>query len=213
MGVAQRLPLCSREDGAETNSLHRRATDFLDTPPCSPFRMPVHVSWSLIADRFNACHERQEGSCIMATTRRIKDWAKRTRRDDIRRILEDRHSSLAQDVHGRIRDTRTDSVAGREVLDEGESSEIDIQGDIEFALIQMKAETLNNIDTALHRIGEGNYGYCFECGGEITEARLRALPFAVRCRDCEEVREAIDHRERSSVQRRDLSALLVDLYS
>ena len=88
------------------------------------------------------------------------------------------------------------------MLDEGESSEIDIQGDIELALIQMKAETLNSIDAALHRIEEGNYGYCFECGGEIAEARLRALPFAVRCRGCEEVREGIDHRERWSVQRR-----------
>ena len=72
------------------------------------------------------------------------------------------------------------------MLDEGESSEIDIQDDIGFALIQMKAETLNKIDTALRRLREGTYGDCFECGGQIAEARLRALPFAVRCKDCEE---------------------------
>ena len=29
----------------------------------------------------------------------------------------------------------------------------------------------------------GSYGDCFECGEEISEARLRALPFAVRCKD------------------------------
>jgi DnaK suppressor protein len=148
----------------------------------------------------------------MATTKRIKDRSTRTSRDQIKRVLEDRHRSLAQDVHGRIRDTRADSIAGREVLDEGESSEIDIQGDIKFALIQMKAETLNSIDTALHRVEEGNYGYCSECGGEIAEARLRALPFAVRCKGCEDVREGIDHRGRSSMQRRGLSTLLDDLY-
>jgi len=34
----------------------------------------------------------------------------------------------------------------RAVLDRGENSEVDIQGDIEFPLIQMKAETLNKID-------------------------------------------------------------------
>ena len=32
------------------------------------------------------------------------------------------------------------------MLDEGESSEVDIQDEIEFALLQMKAETLNKID-------------------------------------------------------------------
>jgi DnaK suppressor protein len=153
-----------------------------------------------------------EGSCIMAITNRIKDRTTTSRRAQIKRALEDRHRSLAQDVLGRIRETRADSIAGREVVDEGESSEIDIQGDIDFALIQMKAETLNRIDTALHRIEEGHYGCCFECGDEIAEARLRALPFAVRCRDCEEARERFDHRERSSVQRRGLSTLLDDLY-
>jgi DnaK suppressor protein len=55
---------------------------------------------------------------------------------------------------------------------------VNIQDDIEFALIQLKAETLNKIDMALQRIAEGNYGKCFECGDEIAEARLRALPFA-----------------------------------
>ena len=34
------------------------------------------------------------------------------------------------------------------MLDQGENSEVDIQGDIEFPLIQMKAETLNKIDVA-----------------------------------------------------------------
>ena len=47
------------------------------------------------------------------------------------------------------------------------SFEADIQDDIEFALIQMKAETLNRIDRALRRINEATYGCCFECGSEI----------------------------------------------
>jgi DnaK suppressor protein len=145
----------------------------------------------------------------MATTTRNNRRTTKAHTDDVQRLLEDQHCFLAQHVHGRIRETRTDSVSGRDVLDEGESFEIDTQGDIDLALIQMMADTLNNIDTALHRIGEGNYGYCLECGADIAVARLRALPFAVRCRRCEEVREAVD--ERSSVQRRVLSALLVDL--
>jgi DnaK suppressor protein len=95
------------------------------------------------------------------------------------------------------------------VLDAAESSEIDIQDDIGFALIQLKAETLNKINTALRRIDEGDYGDCFECGGEIAEARLRALPFAVRCRDCEAIHETTDRRERLTASRGS-SALFVD---
>jgi len=57
--------------------------------------------------------------------------------------------------------------------------------DIEFAPIQMKAETLDQINQALSRLDEGAYGYCLECGEEIPERRLRALPFAIRCKDCE----------------------------
>ena len=75
------------------------------------------------------------------------------------------------------------------MLETGDGSESDIQEDIEFALIQMKAETLTKIDEALTRLDEGAYGYCYECGEEIAERRLRALPFAVRCKDCEAARE------------------------
>ena len=126
-------------------------------------------------------------------------------------MLEDRRRELVHEVQGKIRDARTDSTLERDVLDQGESSEVNIQDEIEFALIQMKAETLDKIDAALRRLGEGTYGDCFECGDEIAEARLRALPFAVRCRDCEEARETVEQRERIMAQRRGSSALFVDM--
>ena len=87
---------------------------------------------------------------------------------------------------------------------------MDIQEDIEFALIQMQSETLGKVDAALRRLQEGSYGNCFECGGEIAEARLRALPFAVRCKDCEEARETAERRERMA-QKRGSSALFYDV--
>ena len=135
---------------------------------------------------------------------------KARRLDGLRAILESRRAELSQDVQGRIRDVRSDGTGDRNVLDGPESSEIDIQDDIGFALIQMKAETLKKIDTALRRIEEGDYGECFECGGEIAQARLRALPFAVRCRDCEAIHETTDHRERL-IASRGSSALFADV--
>ena len=93
------------------------------------------------------------------------------------------------------------------MLDQGESSEVEIQDAIGFALIQMKAETLDKIDAALQRLAEGTYGDCVECGAEIAASRLWALPFAVRCRDCEEARETVERRERVMAERRGSSAL------
>ena len=98
-------------------------------------------------------------------------------------------------------------------MDQGETSEVDIQEDIEFALIQMKAETLNKITEALTRLEEGAYGYCFDCGEEISQKRLRALPFAVRCKDCEQTREVAVQRERTLAQRRGAAALFFDMSS
>jgi DnaK suppressor protein len=82
------------------------------------------------------------------------------------------------------------------VLDASEVSDIAVQEDIELELAQMKRETLNRIDAALDRLNQGRYGRCIECGDDIPAARLRALPFAVRCLDCEDAREADAARQR-----------------
>jgi DnaK suppressor protein len=136
--------------------------------------------------------------------------AKRRRSEGLRKMLEDRLHELTQDVNCRIRAARADHFNARQVIDEGETSDVDAQDELEFALIQMKAETLNRIDAALRRLDEGSYGRCFECGEEIGETRLRAVPFAVRCKDCEEIRELAARREQSAAERRTVSALLFD---
>lgn len=138
----------------------------------------------------------------------------RDRYSELKRILEERRREIMDQVQGKIRDVRSEGAnnPNQGVLDAVESSEADIQDDIEFALIQMKSETLNKIEEALHRLEDGTFGYCFECGEEISERRLRALPFAVRCKDCEEARETAQQRERMS-QRRGASSLFLDMQS
>ena len=145
-------------------------------------------------------------------TTRTNDGMNQDRYFELKKMLEERRSEVLSEVQGRIRDARTESSSGRlnEVFDPGESSEADIQEDIEFALIQMKAETLNKITEALTRLEEGAYGNCFDCGEEISPKRLRALPFAVRCKDCEEAREVAVQRERTLTQRRGASSLFFD---
>ena len=138
----------------------------------------------------------------------------RSRYSELRRMLDTRRHEIHAEVQGKIRGVREEASWGSkqtEVFDAGESSEADIQDEIEFALIQMKSETLNKIDDALIRLEQGTYGDCFECGEEIAEKRLRALPFAVRCKDCEEAREVAQQRERQLASRRGASTLFFDM--
>ncbi len=45
------------------------------------------------------------------------------------------------------------------------------------------------IEEAFERLKAGTYGICAECAVEISIARLKALPFATHCVDCQNERE------------------------
>ncbi len=55
-----------------------------------------------------------------------------------------------------------------------------------FLLNDREREKLRNIDEALLRIEDGDYGICEECGCDIPIGRLRAMPFAHYCVKCKE---------------------------
>ena len=133
---------------------------------------------------------------------------------ELRKILEGRRRELSSELRRQIKDVRAigpaDTAQG--VVDAEEASVSDIQEDIEIALMQMKSETLNRVNEALGRLEAGSYGFCYECGEEISEASLRALPFALRCKDCEEEREQAEAREKF-VARRGGASLMMDLAS
>jgi DnaK suppressor protein len=135
---------------------------------------------------------------------------KERRNHKLESMLVERGRELRHDVQGRIRSARSDSSRESDVLDEAEACELDVQTEIDFVLLQIKVEALTAIDAAVRRIGAGTYGDCAECGGDIHEARLRALPFAVRCRECEEVREMAAPGGRTPASRRDAPAPFVE---
>lgn len=56
----------------------------------------------------------------------------------------------------------------------------------EFTLSLMESEggTLGQIEDALERIEDGEYGQCEECGARIPKTRLNALPYATMCVKC-----------------------------
>lgn len=132
--------------------------------------------------------------------------AKKTSSDrytELSRMLNDRRRELELGVQAYKANQR--SQARDQYSDKVDESCVDVQEDIDRVLIEMKSETLIKIKDALNRLASGDYGNCFECGEEIAEKRLRALPFAVRCKTCEEARE---YSQRMTIQQRQLRGSL-----
>jgi len=61
--------------------------------------------------------------------------------------------------------------------------------EINFILSDRERVKLQQIDDALQRLDDGNYGVCESCGLEIGEERLTAMPFSRLCRDCQQDQE------------------------
>ncbi len=144
----------------------------------------------------------------MTATPRTKSTpsaARQARHHDLQAMLHDRQREMENVLRHRVSYLPSDRPTGG--LDETEQAEAETQEHIEVALIQMKGETLQRVREALERLDAGEYGYCAECGGEIAEGRLRALPFAVRCRGCEESQEQQSARERRFAPAQGLSRI------
>jgi RNA polymerase-binding transcription factor DksA len=55
--------------------------------------------------------------------------------------------------------------------------------------MEVDGDTLGLIDSALDRIGEGEFGKCIQCDGIIAKARLNAIPYTPVCIKCAERQE------------------------
>jgi RNA polymerase-binding protein DksA len=61
--------------------------------------------------------------------------------------------------------------------------------ELDYTLEENSEHVLAAIDAALKRIEDGTYGTCTNCGKQIAEERLEALPWATLCIDCQRDRE------------------------
>ncbi len=64
--------------------------------------------------------------------------------------------------------------------------------------IKSKTVELERVISALERANSGTWGICRGCGVPIDQTRLRAVPTALRCIDCEEKREISSAPEKLS---------------
>ncbi|MGO9612897.1 MAG: TraR/DksA family transcriptional regulator [Dissulfurispiraceae bacterium] len=120
------------------------------------------------------------------------------RKDKLRKLLIQKREDIVKEAKTEIKKY----VSGEKrqlvetVLDDGDLSVIDLSEDISLKQLSTHRETLLKIDTALAKLKEGTYGTCEECDDEISMERLRILPFAIYCRDCQEKKELLEKMEK-----------------
>lgn len=117
-------------------------------------------------------------------------------REKLRQALNAERRAAGAAVRNSIHHERADKSTG--VGDLLEQTDTNSQSDLEFALVQMRAETLARVNEALARLDAGQHESCIDCKNEIAESRRRALPFAIRCRTCAERHEQRSHTSRAS---------------
>jgi DnaK suppressor protein len=105
----------------------------------------------------------------------------------IRDMLLKMRSDLAQDITRRSKVTTEPGAQDiGDILDlvsEERTRELDI------ILTDREKRKLHQIDDALEKVEEDTYGECEECGIKIPKARLKVLPFAKYCVECQEKNE------------------------
>ena len=76
------------------------------------------------------------------------------------------------------------------VLDPTEQAGISAEEEIGLTAVSQRTELVKQIDRTLEHLKEGTYGICEYCGDGINIERLKVMPFAIRCTDCQELWEA-----------------------
>ena len=81
-------------------------------------------------------------------------------------------------------------IAALDVVGDSVDAAVDTANEeISSQLVEIESRELNQIEHALQRIVDGNYGRCEFCNEKIAEARLNALPYTNTCIECQRENE------------------------
>ncbi|MBI5025213.1 MAG: TraR/DksA C4-type zinc finger protein [Nitrospirae bacterium] len=120
------------------------------------------------------------------------------RKDALKMLLIKKREAIVKEARQEIEKfvSGADRQLVETALDNGDWSIIDLSKDINLSRLSTHKENLTKMDESLRKLAEGTYGVCEDCGTEINEKRLKALPFAIYCRDCQEKKEKLEEVER-----------------
>ena len=103
-----------------------------------------------------------------------------------RALLEAKQSQLGHNLRDR------ESIAIEKSPDLVEETQLAAERELAIRNLNRESGLLRQVGAALHRMAEGHYGLCLNCGQEMKPRRLEALPWAAFCVPCQ---EAIDREK------------------
>lgn len=108
-------------------------------------------------------------------------------REDFRELLIAKRKSLLELYNHDLR-------SGQETSDESADDFVDrannsYNRELMFSLSDTERALLIQVEEALDRVETDAFGSCLACGREIGRPRLRAVPWARHCIDCQEQEE------------------------
>jgi DnaK suppressor protein len=105
------------------------------------------------------------------------------RLDEVKKILLQMKADTLREISKSVKSTSngTSGEPSGDIYDQASS-----ERDRELGLLlgDREREKLRNIEEALERFDEGEYGICEECGDDIPTGRLKVMPFARYCVRC-----------------------------
>ncbi|HET6675079.1 MAG TPA: TraR/DksA C4-type zinc finger protein [Nitrospiraceae bacterium] len=122
------------------------------------------------------------------------------RTERLRQLLLVRRQEIQRQIDELLAQHRADQTQLREesVADTEDLSTRDSVSHQQLSILEVRNQMRLQVEAALQRLDEGTYGICEDCQQPINEERLKAMPFARRCTDCQrhaEILEQIEKKE------------------
>jgi DnaK suppressor protein len=102
-------------------------------------------------------------------------------------ILESRKEQIEKNINSVS--SELNQLSSLELNDEGDHASANNNSMVESAIVNQQAKELQEIERALTKIANGEYGICEMCEDDIGFQRLKVKPHAVYCIDCREIAE------------------------
>jgi DnaK suppressor protein len=120
------------------------------------------------------------------------------RTERLRQLLIARRQEIQHQIDDLLAQHRADQIQLREesVADTEDLSTRDSVSHQQLSILEVRNQMRLQVEAALQRLDEGTYGHCEDCLKPISEERLKAMPFARRCIDCQRHAELLEQIEK-----------------
>ena len=119
----------------------------------------------------------------------VKNKMEEDKFEGVRRKLLEMQQNLIRESKAEISQILNKEDKYNGMSDDGDLADVANRDSLQAANLARHRARLRAIEEALNSIDEGTYGTCEDCGEEISVGRLNAVPFALRCVECQEMQE------------------------